>query len=76
MDVIKHHLVPKHSKLSDAEKDKLLKSYSIEPKVLPKILKEDPAIAKLHAKSGDVIRIDRESKTAGTTVFYRGVVDG
>ena len=75
-DISKHYLVPKHTKLSDAEKGKLLDSLSISTKELPKIMKSDAAIVKLNAKESDVIKIERESKTAGKAIYYREVVDG
>ncbi len=75
-DTKKHYLVPKHTKLSDAEKGKLLEGLSISTKELPKILKSDAAIVKLNAKESDIIKIERESKTAGKAVYYRVVVDG
>ncbi len=71
----KHILIPKHSKLSDAQKEKLLEKYNISIKELPRILKADPAIISLNAKPGDVIKIARDSPTAGEAVFYRVVVD-
>ena len=76
MDITKHKFVPKHVKASDAEKVALLKEYKVQLKDLPKILKKDPAISKLNVKSGDVIRIERDSKTAGISNYYRVVMDG
>ena len=70
-----HILVPKHSKLSETEKKQLFEKYNISLKELPKILKKDPAIADLKVKEGDVIKIERNSPTAGKTVYYRGVVN-
>jgi len=75
-DVNKHHLVPKHMKLNDSEKKKLLLHYSITTKELPKILVKDPAIQNLKPKVGDIIKIERESKTAGVAFYYRSVVEG
>lgn len=74
-DVNKHLLVPKHSKLSDSEKKKLLEKYHLDVFSLPKIMVNDPAIAKLNAKAGDVIKIERESQTAGTSTYYRVVTE-
>ncbi len=71
-----HKLVPKHVKLSDIETKKLLEEYKITTKDLPKILATDTAIAELNAKPGDVIKITRESKTAGEIVYCREVIDG
>lgn len=71
----KHILIPKHSKLSDSQKEKLLEKYNISIKELPRILKTDPAIGSLDVKSGDVIKITRKSQTAGEAIFYRVVVN-
>lgn len=74
-EVKKHHFVPKHSKAGDSEAKMVLEKYKITAKSLPKILKDDPAIAHLEAKIGEVIKIERESKTAGNSVYYRVVAD-
>ena len=73
--VAKHILVPKHLKLTEKDKSELVERYNITLKELPKILKDDPAITPLNVKQGDVIKIIRESPTAGEVVFYRGVTD-
>ena len=72
-DAIKHILIPKHTKLGEKEKKELFETYSITIKDLPRIMSDDPAIAHLDAKHGDIIKIVRDSPTAGKTVFYRGV---
>ena len=71
----KHILIPKHSKLSDKQKEKLLEQYNISLKELPRITKNDPTLSSLSVKQGDVIKIERDSLTAGYAVFYRVVVD-
>ena len=76
IDITNHHLVPKHSKVSDTEKQKVFDTFNITSKRLPKIHLEDPAIAKLSIKIGDVIKIERKSKTAGIASYYRVVIDG
>ncbi len=76
IDVKKHVLVPKHQKLSEREKAELLQRYSITTSELPRIIKIDPALAGLNAKPGDVLMISRKSATAGTSTFYRVVVNG
>ncbi len=43
-------------------------------KELPKISKDDPALVSLNVKEGDVIKIIRQSPTAGEVAFYRGVI--
>lgn len=76
VNINKHYLVPKHVKISESEKKQLLEKYNINPKSLPKILKEDPGIIALHLKSGEIVKIVRKSKTAGETVYYRVVING
>lgn len=71
---MKHGLVPKHEILSEEELQYLLKRYNITKGQLPKILITDPVVKKIKAKVGDVLKITRESKTAGKTVVYRVVV--
>jgi len=73
-EVSKHQLVPKHSKVSDSEKKNLEKT-GMDWKALPKILKNDPAISKLDLKSGEMVKIERKSKTAGTAIYYRAVAN-
>ncbi len=76
MDITKHLFVPKHLKASETEKEALLKAYKVQLIDLPKILHKDQALAKLNLKSGDLVRIERNSKTAGLTNYYRVVIDG
>ena len=73
MDALTHSLVPKHSKLSDREKAELLEKYAIELKQLPRIHGGDPALSSLSIKDGDIIKVERVSKTAGIFVYYRVV---
>jgi DNA-directed RNA polymerase subunit H len=73
-EVKQHILIPKHKKLSEKEKTDLLEKYHITSNELPAILKSDPALSGMDVEVGDVIKIERESPTAGRTVFYRGVI--
>ena len=41
---------------------------------MPKIHVSDPAAVAIKAKIGDVIRVTRDSPTAGKAVFYRLVI--
>ena len=70
---IKHILVPKHEKISEKEKKELFERYNINVQQLPRIKRTDAAIAHLDCKPGDVIKITRNSQTAGSTLYYRGV---
>ena len=71
-----HGLVPEHILLKDKEKADLLANYHISVRSLPKIFVEDPAIANLSVKQGDVIKVIRSSKSAGVSVYYRVVING
>ena len=75
VDITKHEYVPKHTKLSEAETEKLLVKYNISKKQLPKILKKDPAIAHLDLKPGDVVKIGRKSPTLIESTYYRVVIN-
>ncbi|MBR9693132.1 DNA-directed RNA polymerase subunit H [Candidatus Woesearchaeota archaeon] len=70
-----HELVSTHEKLSDKDAKAIYEKYHATLKELPKISVYDPAIVGLGLREGDIIKITRPSPTAGTTVFYRGVVD-
>ena len=72
---MEHELIPVHEKISAEEKDTLLRRYNVSLLEMPKIKSDDPAIEHLNVKRGDVIRILRKSRTAGTAVFYRVVVN-
>ena len=76
IETSKHILVPKMKKLSEKDKKSLLEKYNISVNQLPSIRSTDAGIASLDVEVGDVIKIERDSPTAGTTVFYRGVIDG
>ena len=68
-------MVPKHSLVGEKEKQKVFEKYNITTSKLPRILLEDPAILNLKAKAGDLIKVERESKTLGTAIYYRVVVE-
>jgi len=74
LDVLKNSLVPKHDVLPEDEVNSLLEELNITKGQLPKILVTDPVVKKIKAKAGDVVKITRDSKTAGTALVYRVVV--
>ncbi len=75
-DVGRHVLVPKHEKLPKDKVNELLERYKIQLYQLPLIKSSDPAAEAIDAKPGDVLKITRDSQTAGEAVFYRHVIKG
>ena len=71
IDLFLHDLVPEHDIITDKEIEKLEKEYGINREQLPKIRAGDPAAKAIGARPGDVIRIIRESETAGRHEVYR-----
>lgn len=70
-DILKHSLVPKQIILKEEEIEQIMKKFNIAKEQLPKILTNDAVVKALGAKIGDVIKIERPSFTAGSTVYYR-----
>jgi DNA-directed RNA polymerase subunit H len=75
LEIQNHVLVPKHEKCSETEKKSVLQKYGAEIKDLPKINIHDAALYDLDVKPGDLIKITRESPTAGKALFYRVVIE-
>jgi|TARA_B100000959_G_scaffold150895_1_gene158331 DNA-directed RNA polymerase subunit H len=73
-EITKHKLVPEHEVLKEEEADSLLNEYNISKGQLPKILITDAVVKNIKADVGDIIKITRNSQTAGTAVVYRVVV--
>ena len=73
-DIFKHRLVPKHEILSEEEKKAILEKYHAEPHQFPWIKMNDPVAIILGAKPGEIVKITRDSQTAGTYVSYRYVI--
>jgi DNA-directed RNA polymerase subunit H len=75
VDASQHELVPEHSLVDDEELDRVLDEYNIDRTALPKIKRRDPALRGLNPEVGDVVRIERDSRTTDTAVVYRLVVE-
>lgn len=75
-DIFDHVLVPKHEVLADEEREKVLTEYRVDAFQLPWIRASDPAVRAIGARPGDVVRVVRDSATAGRFVSYRYVVEG
>lgn len=74
MKITDHAIVPKHEILTPDEIKHLLDTYKISINQLPRIAEDDVVIKEIGANVGDVLRITRESPTAGVTYYYRLVV--
>lgn len=74
VDVSQHELVPEHTVLDEPEVEDVLEEYQVTKTNLPKIKRKDPALP-TEAEPGDVVRIERDSRTTDTAVVYRLVVE-
>ena len=69
-------MIPKHELLTKEESAQVLARYNSSPSQLPYILATDAIAKEVGAKPGDFVRITRRSETAGSSVYYRYVVEG
>ena len=75
-NLYEHVLVPRHEIAPQEEREKLLNEYRVQPYQLPRLKASDPAVKAIGAKAGDIIKITRDSHSAGKYVSYRYVVEG
>ena len=75
IDIQDHMLVPTHEIMTEEEIADEFSDVEYDFKDLPKIRSEDPVVKAIEAKPGDILRITRESQTAGVFVTYRIVED-
>jgi len=75
-NIFSHVLVPKHEIVAAEDREKLLNEYRVQPYQLPRLKASDPGAKAIGAKPGDVVRIIRDSPTAGKYTSYRYVVEG
>ena len=71
-----HYLIPRHELLTKEEATQVLARYNATPSQFPYIQSTDAIAKEVGAKPGDVVRITRRSETAGTSTYYRYVVEG
>ncbi len=74
VDVSQHELVPEHRVLEETDIEGVLEEYGIKRTDLPKIKTSDPALPDA-ATIGDVIQINRDSRTTDTATVYRLVIE-
>lgn len=71
-NISKHSLVPKHEIVYDTEViENLLKTYKMRKNQLPIILHSDPVARYLNVKVGEIVKITRDSPSAGTAIVFR-----
>ncbi len=74
INVLDHVMVPDHQVMDEDEVQALLERYSITFEQLPKVYHDDPAVKQINGKVGNVVRIVRQSQTAGIAEAYRLVI--
>ena len=70
-----HFYVPKLEIITKKEAEDVLEKYHCKATDLPLIFSDDPAILQLGVKPGEMIKITRNSATAGDSFYYRYVVE-
>ncbi|KAE8739956.1 hypothetical protein FOCC_FOCC014528 [Frankliniella occidentalis] len=71
INIMDHELVPQHIVLSNQEKEDLFAKYNLTENLLMRIQSTDPVVRYYGLKRGQVIKIIRDSETAGRYVLYR-----
>lgn len=71
-NILNHQYVPPHTILSKEELDEMMKKYNVGDKSqLPDISRYDPVALAIGMRPGDVCKIDRPSKSAIHSTYYR-----
>ncbi len=75
-NIFKHSLVPKHEIVPPEKAKEVLEKYHVQGHNMPWIRSSDIAAIAIGASPGDILKIIRESSTAGKYFSYRYVIDG
>jgi DNA-directed RNA polymerase subunit H (RpoH/RPB5) len=71
-NILNHQYVPPHTVLSSEELNEMMKKYNVADKSqLPDISRYDPVALAIGMRPGDVCKIDRASKSAIHSTYYR-----
>lgn len=71
-NISRHVLVPKHEIVKDEKEiETILSTYQLKKNQLPILLKTDPMARYLDVKAGDIVKITRNSPSAGEAILYR-----
>jgi DNA-directed RNA polymerase subunit H (RpoH/RPB5) len=71
-NILNHQYVPPHTILSKEETEDMMKKYNVADKSqLPDISRYDPVALAIGMRPGDVCKIDRPSKSAIHSTYYR-----
>ena len=71
-NILNHQYVPSHTILSDDEVGEMMKKYNVmEKSQLPDISRYDPVALAIGMRPGEVCSIDRPSKSAISSLYYR-----
>jgi DNA-directed RNA polymerase subunit H (RpoH/RPB5) len=71
-NILNHQYVPRHTILSDDEVGEIMKKYNVMEKTqLPDISRYDPVALAIGMRPGEVCSIDRPSKSAISSLYYR-----
>ncbi len=72
--ISEHFLVPKHELVPEDKVEEVLKKFGADKTRLPRLLVSDPMAEEIAEKKGDIVKITRNSPTAGKTFYFRVVV--
>ena len=71
-NILNHQYVPSHTILSDDKVGEMMKTYNVmEKSQLPDISRYDPVALTIGMRPGEVCSIDRPSKSAISSLYYR-----